>query len=173
MRRLPSLSRAAALIAVLSACATNSGGVISGGGDAGRDDAPASDGGVRVDGAAGSDGGGTDVPATGSDGTVTSDATVGMDVVTEMDAPAVPVDGAVSPDAAGGADVVIPADRVGGCSRDEQCAANELGLNRCDPASGRCVQCLPSMDTCPRTSSATPARSPAREAAATTAPAAR
>ncbi len=38
---------------------------------------------------------------------------------------------------------------MGTCNRDDDCASNELGLNRCEVVSGRCVQCLPSADNCP------------------------
>ncbi len=73
------------------------------------------------------------------DGATTTDlgADLAFDVVvdTGMDVP--PVDRPT-------ADVGVPR-----CNRDDDCRGHELGLFACDVASGRCVACTPSFDTCP------------------------
>ncbi len=65
----------------------------------------------------------------------TGPADVGMDA---------PVD--VAPDAPADVPVDTGPSR---CTRNEDCRGNELGLNACDVASGRCVACSPADDTCP------------------------
>ncbi|MEZ4391795.1 MAG: hypothetical protein R3A48_11915 [Polyangiales bacterium] len=149
MRLLGGLPKTLVLLSLVAGCATNSGGVLTPGGDAGADGAASADGAAgQKDGAASSD-----APSPAGDAAV--DVAAAGDVPAVMDAPAVDMDAALTPDAAtppadgAGADVVIPGDRVGGCTSDESCASNELGLNRCDVSSGRCVQCLPSGNDCP------------------------
>ncbi|MEZ4410951.1 MAG: hypothetical protein R3A52_31405 [Polyangiales bacterium] len=53
-----------------------------------------------------------------------------------------------APDASEAAvDAPDASDVDAGCTRDEQCTA--AGMTRCDTASGRCVACVPSDDSCP------------------------
>ena len=65
--------------------------------------------------------------------------------VPELDAVDVP-----EPDVVDVSDVVdVPADDgPSGCARDMDCAGNPAGAT-CDLVTGRCVQCVPSNDTCP------------------------